>query len=51
MKLPVAPFPALTVSFADDISELSTEVDAERALGEPLVKRERCEPGHSLQDI
>uniref|UniRef100_A0A8C3UE60 DNA-binding protein RFX2 n=1 Tax=Catharus ustulatus TaxID=91951 RepID=A0A8C3UE60_CATUS len=35
----------------DDISELSTEVDAERALGEPLVKRERCEPGHSLQDI
>ncbi|TRZ16239.1 hypothetical protein HGM15179_010818 [Zosterops borbonicus] len=35
----------------DDISELSTEVDAERALGEPLVKRERSEPGHSLQDI
>ncbi|XP_062365868.1 DNA-binding protein RFX2-like isoform X3 [Cinclus cinclus] len=35
----------------DDISELGTEVDPERALGEPLVKRERCEPGHSLQDI
>ncbi|XP_066061484.1 DNA-binding protein RFX2 isoform X2 [Chamaea fasciata] len=35
----------------DDISELGTEVDPERALGEPLVKRERSEPGHSLQDI
>ncbi|NXK67920.1 RFX2 protein, partial [Sylvietta virens] len=35
----------------DDIGELSTEGDAERALGEPLVKRERSEPGHSLQDI
>ncbi|NXL80303.1 RFX2 protein, partial [Leptocoma aspasia] len=35
----------------DDIGELSTEVDPERALGEPLVKRERSEPGHSLQDI
>ncbi|KAM4884135.1 DNA-binding protein RFX2 isoform 2-T3 [Sylvia borin] len=35
----------------DDISELSAEVDPERALGEPLVKRERSEPGHSLQDI
>ncbi|XP_063259337.1 DNA-binding protein RFX2 isoform X3 [Prinia subflava] len=35
----------------DEISELSTEVDPERALGEPLVKRERSEPGHSLQDI
>ncbi|XP_014738517.1 PREDICTED: DNA-binding protein RFX2 isoform X1 [Sturnus vulgaris] len=35
----------------DDISELSTDVDPEQALGEPLVKRERCEPGHSLQDI
>uniref|UniRef100_A0A8C3R703 DNA-binding protein RFX2 n=1 Tax=Cyanoderma ruficeps TaxID=181631 RepID=A0A8C3R703_9PASS len=35
----------------DDISDLGTEVDPERALGEPLVKRERSEPGHSLQDI
>ncbi|XP_053821862.1 DNA-binding protein RFX2 isoform X3 [Vidua macroura] len=35
----------------DDIGELGTEVDPERALGEPLVKRERSEPGHSLQDI
>ncbi|XP_068029786.1 DNA-binding protein RFX2 isoform X5 [Anomalospiza imberbis] len=35
----------------DDISELGTEEDPERALGEPLVKRERSEPGHSLQDI
>ncbi|XP_056368701.1 DNA-binding protein RFX2-like isoform X3 [Oenanthe melanoleuca] len=35
----------------DEISELGTEAEAERALGEPLVKRERCEPGHSLQDI
>ncbi|XP_050842168.1 DNA-binding protein RFX2 isoform X7 [Serinus canaria] len=31
----------------DDISELGTEGDP----GEPLVKRERSEPGHSLQDI
>ncbi|OWK51427.1 DNA-binding protein RFX2 [Lonchura striata] len=35
----------------DDINELGTEVEPERALGEPLVKRERSEPGHSLQDI
>ncbi|XP_030112509.3 DNA-binding protein RFX2 isoform X4 [Taeniopygia guttata] len=35
----------------DDIGELGTEVEPERALGEPLVKRERSEPGHSLQDI
>lgn len=39
------------MSFADDIGELGTEVDPERALGEPLVKRERSEPGHSLQEI
>ncbi|XP_066192406.1 DNA-binding protein RFX2 isoform X3 [Sylvia atricapilla] len=31
----------------DDISELSAEVDPEQ----PLVKRERSEAGHSLQDI
>ncbi|XP_064252325.1 DNA-binding protein RFX2 isoform X8 [Passer domesticus] len=31
----------------DDISELGTEGDP----GEPLVKRERSEPGHSLHDI
>ncbi|NXE41861.1 RFX2 protein, partial [Ptilorrhoa leucosticta] len=35
----------------DDIGELGAEVDPERALGEPLVKRERSEPGHSLQEI
>ncbi|XP_050177345.1 DNA-binding protein RFX2-like isoform X2 [Myiozetetes cayanensis] len=35
----------------DDISELGTEVDAEQAVGEPLVKRERSDPGHSLQEI
>ncbi|XP_023798887.1 DNA-binding protein RFX2 isoform X5 [Cyanistes caeruleus] len=35
----------------DDIGELGTEAEPERALGEPLVKRERSEPGHSLQDI
>ncbi|NXC91238.1 RFX2 protein, partial [Cercotrichas coryphoeus] len=35
----------------DDIGELGAEAEPERALGEPLVKRERCEPGHSLQDI
>ncbi|NXW73135.1 DNA-binding protein RFX2 isoform X1 [Hirundo rustica] len=35
----------------DDIGELGTEEEPERALGEPLVKRERSEPGHSLQDI
>ncbi|XP_027762118.1 DNA-binding protein RFX2 [Empidonax traillii] len=35
----------------DDISELGAEVDTERAVGEPLVKRERSDPGHSLQEI
>ncbi|XP_009077466.1 PREDICTED: DNA-binding protein RFX2 isoform X2 [Acanthisitta chloris] len=35
----------------DDISELSSEVDTDRAMGEPLVKRERSDPGHSLQEI
>ncbi|NWY74537.1 RFX2 protein, partial [Erithacus rubecula] len=35
----------------DEISDLGAEAEPERALGEPLVKRERCEPGHSLQDI
>lgn len=38
---------------ADDISEdpgSEADVDA-RSLGEPLVKRERSEPNHSLQGI
>ncbi|XP_027557407.1 DNA-binding protein RFX2 isoform X2 [Neopelma chrysocephalum] len=35
----------------DDISELGSEVDTDRAVGEPLVKRERSDPGHSLQEI
>ncbi|NXX94755.1 RFX2 protein, partial [Centropus bengalensis] len=36
----------------DDISDLGSEVDADsRSTGEPLVKRERSDPGHSLQEI
>ncbi|KFP58331.1 DNA-binding protein RFX2, partial [Cariama cristata] len=36
----------------DDISDLGSEVDTDsRSLGEPLVKRERSDPGHSLQEI
>ncbi|KAM6040225.1 DNA-binding protein RFX2 isoform 5-T8 [Theristicus caerulescens] len=36
----------------DDISDLGSEVDADsRGVGEPLVKRERSDPGHSLQEI
>ncbi|XP_074784141.1 DNA-binding protein RFX2 isoform X3 [Athene noctua] len=36
----------------DDISDLGSEVDTDsRRLGEPLVKRERTDPGHSLQEI
>ncbi|XP_062452084.1 DNA-binding protein RFX2 isoform X2 [Rhea pennata] len=36
----------------DDISDLGSEVDTDsRSMGEPLVKRERSEPGHSLQEI
>ncbi|XP_059576008.1 DNA-binding protein RFX2 isoform X2 [Alligator mississippiensis] len=36
----------------DDISDLGSEVDADaRSMGEPLVKRERSDPGHSLQEI
>ncbi|XP_027523929.1 DNA-binding protein RFX2 isoform X2 [Corapipo altera] len=35
----------------DDISELGSEVDTDRAVGEPLVKRERSDPSHSLQEI
>lgn len=51
-EAPGAPVPCSdAVPFADDIGELGTEVDPERALGEPLVKRERSEPGHSLQEI
>ncbi|XP_017691922.1 PREDICTED: DNA-binding protein RFX2 isoform X2 [Lepidothrix coronata] len=34
-----------------DDSELGSEVDTDRAVGEPLVKRERSDPGHSLQEI
>ncbi|NXF12640.1 RFX2 protein, partial [Smithornis capensis] len=43
--------PKPTLSFADDMSELGSEVDTDRAVGEPLVKRERSDPGHSLQEI
>ncbi|XP_071584308.1 DNA-binding protein RFX2 isoform X6 [Heliangelus exortis] len=36
----------------DDISDLGSEVDTDpRSVGEPLVKRERSDPGHSLQEI
>ncbi|XP_074834503.1 DNA-binding protein RFX2 isoform X3 [Carettochelys insculpta] len=36
----------------DDISDLGSEADADsRSVGEPLVKRERSDPGHSLQEI
>ncbi|XP_042650890.1 DNA-binding protein RFX2 isoform X3 [Tyto alba] len=36
----------------DDISDLGSEVDTDsRRVGEPLVKRERSDPGHSLQEI
>ncbi|XP_025966655.1 DNA-binding protein RFX2 isoform X4 [Dromaius novaehollandiae] len=36
----------------DDISDLGSEVDTDsRSMGEPLVKRERSDPGHSLQEI
>uniref|UniRef100_A0A8B9C615 DNA-binding protein RFX2 n=2 Tax=Anser TaxID=8842 RepID=A0A8B9C615_9AVES len=36
----------------DDISDLGSEVDMDsRSVGEPLVKRERSDAGHSLQEI
>ncbi|XP_075592320.1 DNA-binding protein RFX2 isoform X3 [Balearica regulorum gibbericeps] len=36
----------------DDISDLGSEVDTDsRSVGEPLVKRERSDPGQSLQEI
>ncbi|XP_010022219.1 PREDICTED: DNA-binding protein RFX2 [Nestor notabilis] len=36
----------------DDISDLGNEVDTDsRSMGEPLVKRERSDPGYSLQEI
>ncbi|XP_055661919.1 DNA-binding protein RFX2 isoform X2 [Falco peregrinus] len=36
----------------DDISDLGSEVDTDaRHMGEPLVKRERSDPGYSLQEI
>ncbi|KAM6396156.1 DNA-binding protein RFX2 isoform 1-T1 [Rhynochetos jubatus] len=36
----------------DDISDLGSEVDTDsRSVGEPMVKRERSDPGHSLQEI
>ncbi|XP_043358662.1 DNA-binding protein RFX2 isoform X5 [Dermochelys coriacea] len=36
----------------DDISDLGGEADADsRSVGEPLVKRERSDPGYSLQEI
>lgn len=38
--------------FADHISDLGSEVDTDsRSVGEPLVKRERSDTGHSLQEI
>ncbi|XP_064325468.1 DNA-binding protein RFX2 isoform X3 [Phalacrocorax carbo] len=36
----------------DDISDLGSEVGtASRSMGEPLVKRERSDPGYSLQEV
>ncbi|XP_074894223.1 DNA-binding protein RFX2 isoform X6 [Buteo buteo] len=36
----------------DDISDLGSKVDtSSQCVGEPLVKRERSDPGHSLQEI
>ncbi|KAM9515754.1 DNA-binding protein RFX2 isoform 3-T5 [Guaruba guarouba] len=36
----------------DDIGDLGNEVDTDsRSMGEPLVKRERSDPGYSLQEI
>ncbi|XP_020826950.1 DNA-binding protein RFX2 isoform X1 [Phascolarctos cinereus] len=43
---------SLTLLDKDDISDLSSETDTDaRGLSEPLVKRERGDPNHSLQDI
>lgn len=34
------------------MSDLGSEVDTDsRSMGEPLVKRERSDPGYSLQEI
>ncbi|XP_075759104.1 DNA-binding protein RFX2 isoform X3 [Pelodiscus sinensis] len=36
----------------DDVSDLGSEADTDsRSVGEPLVKRERSDPGHLLQEI
>ncbi|XP_061211938.1 DNA-binding protein RFX2-like isoform X2 [Neopsephotus bourkii] len=36
----------------DDVGDLGNEVDPDsRSMGEPLVKRERSDPGYSLQEI
>ncbi|XP_061322790.1 DNA-binding protein RFX2 isoform X3 [Pezoporus flaviventris] len=36
----------------DDVGDLGSEVDTDsRSMGEPLVKRERSDPGYSLQEI
>ncbi|XP_062481171.1 DNA-binding protein RFX2 isoform X3 [Pezoporus occidentalis] len=36
----------------DDVGDLGSEVDTDsRSTGEPLVKRERSDPGYSLQEI
>uniref|UniRef100_A0A8C6J6U6 DNA-binding protein RFX2 n=1 Tax=Melopsittacus undulatus TaxID=13146 RepID=A0A8C6J6U6_MELUD len=36
----------------DDVGDMGTEVDTDsRSMGEPLVKRERSDPGYSLQEI
>ncbi|XP_059015625.1 DNA-binding protein RFX2 isoform X2 [Mustela lutreola] len=44
---------SLTLLDKDDLSEdRSSEADSNaRSLGEPLVKRERSDPNHSLQDV
>ncbi|XP_027707050.1 DNA-binding protein RFX2 isoform X4 [Vombatus ursinus] len=43
---------SLTLLDKDDVSDLSSETDTDaRGLSEPLVKRERGDPNHSLQDI
>uniref|UniRef100_A0AAY4DYM9 DNA-binding protein RFX2 n=1 Tax=Denticeps clupeoides TaxID=299321 RepID=A0AAY4DYM9_9TELE len=38
-------------SFSDDMSDLGSEGDVSRCAGEPVVKRERIEINHSLQEI
>lgn len=45
-------FPPHFLAPTDDISDLGSEVEADsQGASEPLVKRERSDPGPSLQDI